>query len=431
MRCMVNKSVVDELERSELSHVFEKEIGEMRKATWTQAGKHLEQRTDKHGHLIHKWIKNNKNKPVHENGKSVSVSESEKRISIAEEIKANTHAVGDFVLYKNEKGKQVNGEIVAVGNDGVQIKNPKGGENIKVLHSNVIRVLSKVNDNDEIRNIYDNMHIVAGFRNGEKGLQPESCDTVDGMWNAAETDRKNFSDYSESVKQKFSDISPILLKRKSLKGQDRAKEKLMADEMDNREKGIINEIVDTSGKEPVYHCRTLRDVDGHTFCCKTIDEVSKMLEYFNNDPKIIRIKNNFANPSEVGYSDINCNIRLENGTVAEIQLNTMANMVAKENYGHALYEVYRSVKDNPELKHVAIAMSNAQKKLYGLSNQYSKKGGFPDSITDPFGASFKPYNEAIRKDVRKALPSIKIAHSSGLISDDTFEHFEKLVSKLG
>ena len=50
MKIYFKKSLVEDFESIE-------------KATWTQAGKHLETRTDKKGHLIHKWISNDKNKP--------------------------------------------------------------------------------------------------------------------------------------------------------------------------------------------------------------------------------------------------------------------------------------------------------------------------------------------------------------------------------
>lgn len=344
-----------------------------------------------------------------------------------------TRTVGDTILYIGQDGKQHNGFVVAVGKDGVTVTDERGNRNVHVPHGNVKRVLSKVNEKDEIRNLYDARRLAPTFRDGTDGLQPERCDTLDGMWKAAKEAMSDFSKYSESVREKFKDINPILLKRQTLKGQERAKEKLMADEMDARKYAQkFNEIVDdTNSENPVYHCRTLRDVDGHTFCCKNIEDVSRMLDHFIGDKKnIIRIKNNFANPSSVGYSDINMNIRLPNGTIAEIQLNTTANMVAKENYGHALYEVWRSVNANPKYKSLADSMGEAQKKLYGMSNELSKSGKFPPEITNPFGATYKPYGEAIRMDVRKALPGIQLAYNAGDIDQKTYDHFQSLLQKL-
>ena len=91
-----------------------------------------------------------------------------------------------------------------------------------------------MNEKDEIRNLYDARRLAPTFRDGTDGLQPERCDTLDGMWKAAKEAMSDFSKYSESVREKFKDINPILLKRQTMKGQERAKEKLIADEMDNR-----------------------------------------------------------------------------------------------------------------------------------------------------------------------------------------------------
>lgn len=325
---------------------------------------------------------------------------------------------------------------MAVGKDGVTVTDERGNKNVHVPHGNVKRVLSKVNEKDEIRKLYDKERIKGGWRNGDDGLQPQSCDTFDGMWNAAKEAMSDFAKYSEGVREKFKDISPILLKRQTLKGQERAKEKLREDAREKlkkaREAGVVGFVPDEYNETTgVYHCRTLRDVDGHTFCCKNIADVAKMLEYFNADKNIVRIKNNFANPSSAGYSDINMNIRLPNGTIAEIQLNTTANVVAKENYGHALYEVWRSVNTNPKYKSLADSMGEAQKKLYGLSNELSKSGNFPSEITNPLGATYKPYGEAIRMDVRKALPGIQLAYNAGDIDQKTYNHFQNLLKKLG
>ncbi len=343
--------------------------------------------------------------------------------------RAYSRAVGDIVLFKDEKGKTHNGLITARGKDGVTVKYEEK-KTLHVPHDNVRRVLAKVNDKDEIRNLYDSRRLTPKFRDGTDGLQPESCDTIKGMWEMAKAAMGDFEKYSENVKAKFSEINPILLKRGELKGEERAKEKLRADEAINQRYGVVGELYNE--KTDTYHCRTLRDVDGHTFCCKNIEDVSKMLDYFIGDKKnIIRIKNNFGKPSDVGYSDINMNIRLPNGTIAEIQLNTMANMVAKENYGHTLYEVYRSINENPRFKAVADAMGAAQTKLYELSNKYSKEGNFPTEITNPFGATYQPYAEAIRADLRKALPGIVVAYNAGAINDKTYENVQKLLKKIG
>ena len=333
---------------------------------------------------------------------------------------------GDKVKFNTGSGAMT-GIVTGTSPEEINVKG-KDGKSYRVPRTAVKNVLHKVNPKDEIRNLYDTAHIKGGWRNGEDGIQPESCDTWEGMTKAATEAQAGFKAYSEKIAEKFSDIGAQLFTRPVLKNQARAFEKLREDQKDADKKGKKENFYDA--KNDTYHCRTLRDVDGHTFCCNSVEDVSKMLAHFDKQPEIIRIKNNFAKPSPVGYSDINMNIRLPNGTVAEIQLNTMANMVAKENYGHALYEVLRSVNSNPQYKNIADAMSEAQKKLYGLSNKYSKEGTFP-KMSSPFGAKHQPYAEAIRADLRKALPGIEMAYSAGAIDEKTYGHIQDLLKKIG
>ena len=155
------------------------------------------------------------------------------------------------------------------------------------------------------------------------------------------------------------------------------------------------------------------------------------MQHFDKQPYVARIKNNFAKPSEVGYSDINMNIKLSNGAIVELQLNTTANMVAKERYGHALYEVYRAIASNPKYKQLADLMGNAQKKLYGMSNDYSVKGNYPDDVPNGniYDEDYKhePYAAAIRGYVNQAMPMFKEAAASGAFNTDTIKHFQHLV----
>ena len=333
---------------------------------------------------------------------------------------------GDKVKFNTGNGAMV-GIVTGTSPEKISVKG-KDGKDYTVPRNAVKNILHKVNSKDEIRNLYDTAHIKGGWRNGEDGMQPESCDTWEGMNKAATEAQAGFKAYSEKIAESFSDIGAQLFTRPKLKDQARAFEKLREDQKDNDEKGKNEVLYDKS--TDTYHCRTLRDVDGHTFCCGSVEDVSKMLAHFDKRPEIIRIKNNFAKPSPVGYSDINMNIRLPNGTVAEIQLNTMANMVAKENYGHALYEVWRSINSNPQFKNVADAMGEAQKKLYALSNKYSKDGSFP-KMGSPFGAKHQPYAEAIRADLRKALPGIEMAYNAGAIDEKTHKHVQELLERIG
>lgn len=343
-------------------------------------------------------------------------------------------ARGDVVQFISN-GKTLEGTVSDKGKMGVTIdgKGEAQGIQYKVAYSDVKKVEKSVNSADNVRFLMDKNSVKASWR-GTDGMQPESCDTVDGLLKTVESVRKEFNDISEGVKKEFASLNPILLKRKTLKSVDRIKEKLREDEKAYKKgcekTGVEYKPQGYDESTDTYHCRTIRDCDGHTFCMKSIDDVEKMLQYFDKQPYVARVKNNFAKPSDVGYSDINMNIKLSNGVIVEMQLNTTANMVAKERYGHALYEVYRAIQSNPKYKQLADTMANAQKKLYGMSNEYSAKGNYPDDVPNGniYADDYKhePYANAIRDYVNSAMPMFKEAAANEAFNTDTIKHFQHL-----
>lgn len=342
----------------------------------------------------------------------------------------STHAEGDIVQFKDASGKKHNGKVLMVNKDSVSVIDNVTKNKFDVKHDD-IKVLAKVNDKDAIRNFYDASGMKPNWRDGSDGKQPESCDSLEGLLKAAGEVQKEFGALSDKRQEYFKSvlgIDTLLLKRKALKNADRIKEKLRTDQAEATSPEMKGKIYDE--ETDTYHCRTIRDTDGHTFTCKSIDDLQQVFNYFKDQPDIIRMKNNFANPTDVGYSDINMNIRLSNGTIAEIQLNTTANIVAKERYGHALYEVYRSIENEPEYKELANIMAEAQKKLYGLSNKYSKDGTFPDISQDEvFSKDYKyePYAAVIRDYISDAFPLFLKAKSAGIINEKTANHFHELI----
>lgn len=107
MRILLEKSLYDELSEA------------MEKSTWTQAGKHLETRTDKKGHLIRKWIKNADNQPSKKypgmrRGEEKEFDKQQKEKQFAD-IKNH---VGDSVTFTDGKSN-IRGKIVAVGDHGI------------------------------------------------------------------------------------------------------------------------------------------------------------------------------------------------------------------------------------------------------------------------------------------------------------------------
>lgn len=344
------------------------------------------------------------------------------------------HTRGDYVCFMKD-GQRLTGEIVDLGRDGCKVRGTgkAKGQIFNVFHSDIKQVTKMVNPNDAIRYLMDKENIKPGWRDTD-GMQPESCDTVEGLYKTVEAARADFNRFTDSIADKFAALNPIIMKRATLKNAERIKEKLREDQKDNDEKGKNENVYDK--KTDTYHCRTIRDCDGHTICLNSIEEVGNILKELDGRKEVARIKNNFAKPSPVGYSDINANIKLSNGAIVELQINTTANMVAKERYGHALYEVYRSVASNPKYSRLALIMGEAQKALYGLSNKYSQEGNYPtseipkkDGAENIFDENYKhePYAAVIRESVKNALPMFQQAKKDGAFNANTIKHFEHLV----
>lgn len=415
MKVMFSKAVYAEMEKA----FGKKDLSKLRK----------EIITDKNGHrkTVYKKI----DKPEEGKNKGAAAPKEEEKHSYA-------HTTGDHIVFNNG-GVDMTGEIVGVGRDGVTVKGTgkAKGQVFKVLHEDVKQVTKMINPNDAIRDLMDKENIKPDWR-GTDGYQPESCDTIEGLLATIGAAREEFNGITDGIKSEFEALNPIVMKRATLKSVDRIKEKLREDQKDNDKKGKPEVVYEKD--TDTYHCRTIRDCDGHTICLNSIADVANVLKHLDKQPYAARIKNNFAKPSPVGYSDINANIKLSNGAIVELQVNTTANMIAKELYGHALYEVYRSVESNPKYAKLAELMGNAQKDLYGLSNKYSKEGNFPtrdipkgkDGNANIFDGEYKhaPYAAAIRSHVDKAIPLFEQAKAEGVLNDKTIEHFEHLIDYL-
>lgn len=403
---------------------------EMKKAFGKKDLSKLHQKvvTDKNGVRRKVWVSNEENPSNKKKGKT-GEGNSDGKHSFA-------HTTGDHIIFTN-RGRNFTGEIVGIGKDGVTVHGTgtAKGQSFRVRHEDIMQVTKMINPNDAIRGLMDANSVKSGWR-GTDGMQPDSCDTIKGLYETIEAARGEFNDFTDSVAKEFAALNPIIMKRATLKSEDRIKEKLREDAKSESNPDIAKQIYDE--KTDTYHCRTIRDCDGHTICLNSVEDVANILKHLDGRKEVARIKNNFGKPSPVGYSDINCNIKLSNGAIVELQVNTTANMVAKERYGHALYEVYRSVATNPKYAKLAEIMGEAQKDLYGLSNKYSKEGNFPtrdipkgkDGNANIFDGEYKhaPYAAAIRSHVDKAMPLFEQAKREGVLTGKTIEHFEHLIN---
>ncbi len=391
---------------------------------------HKKRITDKNGHQRDVWVRNEekpKGKPSGGGEAKGETKPSKHAGSAGASVKGKALSVGDRVSFIKD-GMTLEGEVAASGKLGVTVRGEGSAKGVmyQVPHGDI----------KNVQRLKNPAFIKGGWR-GTDGYQPELCDTIAGLMKTVEAVRNEFSELSEGVKKRFASLNPLLLKRSSLKSEKRIKEKLredakakLAEAKKNGISGYVPEEYDE--KTDTYHCRTIRDCDGHTLCLNSLEDVEKVAAYYDKQSYVARIKNNFAKPSPVGYSDINMNIKLSNGAIVEMQLNTTANMVAKERYGHSLYEVYRSVESNPQYKDLADLMGEAQKALYGLSNKYSQEGNYPTKEIPSgniFAAEYKhePYAAAIRGFVDKAKPLYDKAKSAGVLNEDTVKHFDHLL----
>lgn len=295
--------------------------------------------------------------------------------------------------------------------------------------SEVISDLPPITPTPELK-LFESDFVQTGWRVDEaKQKQPPACKDLDKLYEKATEAHPMFSAFTADMVKEFKDLDLRILERPKLKGAERIREKLLTDQLDFERKG---------GKGSVFYNiktdkpngRYILDIDGNTIVANNVNEVQEILKKYSENPAVLRIKNNFAKPSPVGYSDINVNVRMKNGIIAETQINTVANIVAKE-YGHSLYEVYRSVSTNLEYSRLADIMGDAQKKLYKMSNELSRNGRFPKVTGDIFKYKYKPYENAIEKDLKKAIPEYLKAKEARLLGDKTIEHFEKLCKKVG
>lgn len=259
-------------------------------------------------------------------------------------------------------------------------------------------------------------------------IQPKKCEDLSGLYKMATDAHPVFSSFTKDMMNEF-DFDYKILERPSLKGKDRIEEKLRTDQLISDLKGKDKNKYYNALKDK-YNTRYILDIDGNTIVVDNVSQVQNILKKYSNNKSVLRIKNNFANPSPVLYSDINMNIKMPNGVIVETQINTTANIVAKE-YGHSLYEVYRSIDTNMEFKNLAKKMGDIQKNLYKVSSQLSVNGEFPKVKGDIFKFKYKPY-EKILKDglTNDVIKEYKKAKKKNLFNSTTEKHFEDLLKKL-
>ena len=242
-------------------------VAEIEKAFGTRDISKLtrKQITDKNGHRKTVYVRNGEDEKKNQGGGQ------------SENIGVAAVARGDVVQFKSGE-KMIEGVVFGKGKLGVIIdgRGEAQGIRYKVNYADVKKIEKPANAADKVRFLMDKNAIKAGWR-GTDGYQPESCDTIDGLLSTIGAVRGEFSNITEGVKKQFASLNPLLMKRKTLKSVDRIKEKLREDEKAYKKgcekTGTKYEPQGYDEKTDTYHCRTIRDCDGHTLCMKSIDDV--------------------------------------------------------------------------------------------------------------------------------------------------------------
>ena len=220
MKVMFSKAMYSEMEKA----FGKKDLSKLRK----------EIITDKNGHrkTVYKKI----DKPEESKGKG-KAEPNEKKHSYA-------HTTGDHIIFNNG-GTDMTGEIVGIGKEGVTVKGTGSGkgQTFRVKHEDVKQVTKMINPNDAIRGLMDENSVKSGWR-GTNGMQPESCDTIKGLYDTIEAARGEFNNFTDSVTKVFAALSPIVMKRATLKSEDRIKEKLREDAKSESNPEIAKQIYD-------------------------------------------------------------------------------------------------------------------------------------------------------------------------------------------
>jgi len=184
-----------------------------------------------------------------------------------------------------------------------------------------------------------------------KLVQPSG--DVDELYKLAEDARAGFKASMEKAAELLGAVE--LMSRPVLKSRERISQKIKGD--------------GAKDASQIY------DIDGHTLIFDDIEGVAKALDFFMKDPRVIRIKNNYANPTALGYRDINMNVKLPNGMISEVQINTRAMVEAKEGAGHVFYELSREAEGGmpppPPPKPYDVAVE-AQRNIYSFAWELSR-----------------------------------------------------------
>ncbi|MDR1895119.1 MAG: hypothetical protein LBQ61_10615, partial [Spirochaetales bacterium] len=155
-------------------------------------------------------------------------------------------------------------------------------------------------------------------RGAPKPKQPSN--DLDEVYRLVEESRTEFDAYVEALRDQY---GGEIISRKELKARDRAERKITEDE----------------GPENIL------DINGKTLVLDDIGAIIAVMEYLHGRDEVVRMKDRYKRPGPGNYRDTLINVRMSNGAIVELQLNTQQMLAAKEEMGgHLLYEIRDQVQ---------------------------------------------------------------------------------------
>ena len=106
----------------------------------------------------------------------------------------------------------------------------------------------------------------------------------------------------------------------------------------------------------------MKDLVRGSLIVKNLDEVGPALAEIEKHFKVARVKDRFAKPTNAGYSDLLINVNLPGGIQGEVQIHIPQMLAAKNDLGHALYEIERKLPVGTPLQE---QLAELQTRVYG------------------------------------------------------------------
>lgn len=148
---------------------------------------------------------------------------------------------------------------------------------------------------------------------------------------------KAFEKRKESLEQ-FKDEFDSIVKRIA---QDYNGKPLLAP-LKGRKRSVEKTLNDYNGDVMM-----LGDVIRASIIANTIGDVDSIADDIHREFKVIKFKNRFSPPLPQGYSDMLFQVEIQPGVIAELQVHIPEMIEAKEKAGHYLYELWRTIENDP------------------------------------------------------------------------------------